>query len=62
MERILKVVVIFFQYVMLSHRWEGKEPLLHEIQDRSVYELNDNPIDGTAKLFAMRDIAERGVI
>ncbi|KIK42088.1 hypothetical protein CY34DRAFT_162479 [Suillus luteus UH-Slu-Lm8-n1] len=40
MERIRRVVVKFFGYVMLSHRWEGKEPLLHDIQSKSVYELN----------------------
>jgi hypothetical protein len=45
---IQAVVAKFFQFVMLSHRWEGKEPLLHEIQDRSVYELDQ--VDGTAKL------------
>jgi hypothetical protein len=47
-ERILEVVAVFFQFVMLSHRWEGKEPLLHDIQDRSVYELD--PVDGITKL------------
>ncbi|KAG1745385.1 uncharacterized protein EDB91DRAFT_1120571 [Suillus paluster] len=25
--------------VSLSHRWEGKEPLLHDIKDKVVYEL-----------------------
>ncbi|KAJ8593057.1 hypothetical protein M405DRAFT_633777 [Rhizopogon salebrosus TDB-379] len=48
MKRIQDVVATFFQYVMLSHRWEGKEPLLHDIQDKSVYDLN--PIDGNVKL------------
>jgi hypothetical protein len=48
MEQIQNVVAMFFQYVMLSHRWEGKEPLLHDIQDRSVYELD--PVDDIAKL------------
>jgi hypothetical protein len=42
MEHIREVVAMFFQYVMLSHRWEGKEPLLHDIQDRSVYEFGSN--------------------
>jgi hypothetical protein len=45
---IREVVVVFFQYVMLSHRWEGKEPLLHDVQDRSVYKLD--AVEGTAKL------------
>jgi hypothetical protein len=33
---------------MLSHRWEGKEPLLHDIKDNVVYKLN--PFDGIVKL------------
>jgi hypothetical protein len=48
MEYIQDGVAMFFQYVMLSHRWQGKEPLLHDIQDRSVYELG--PGDGATKL------------
>jgi hypothetical protein len=47
-ERIRKVVAKYFGYVMLSHRWEGKEPLLHDIQGKSVYELK--PVDGIRKL------------
>ncbi|KAG0694178.1 hypothetical protein DFH29DRAFT_336313 [Suillus ampliporus] len=38
-ERIKEVVETYFRYVMLSHRWEGTEPLLHDIQDKAVYEL-----------------------
>ncbi|KAG1786308.1 uncharacterized protein HD556DRAFT_1445176 [Suillus plorans] len=38
-ERIKEVVVKYFGYVMLSHKWEGKEPLLCDIQGKSVYEL-----------------------
>ncbi|KAG2339147.1 hypothetical protein BDR05DRAFT_631425 [Suillus weaverae] len=45
---IQDVVAKYFGYVMLSHRWEGKEPLLYDIQDRSVYELNS--VDGILKL------------
>ncbi|KAG1731322.1 uncharacterized protein EDB91DRAFT_1349374 [Suillus paluster] len=48
MELIQEVVVTYFGCVMLSHRWEGKEPLLHDIQDRVIYELN--PIGGILKL------------
>ncbi|OAX41551.1 hypothetical protein K503DRAFT_797882 [Rhizopogon vinicolor AM-OR11-026] len=40
MERNTEVVAKYFHYVMLSHRWEAQEPLLHEIQDKVVYELN----------------------
>ncbi|KAG1786314.1 uncharacterized protein HD556DRAFT_1528393 [Suillus plorans] len=39
MERIKEVVKKYFSYVMLSHRWEGKEPLLCDIRGNSVYEL-----------------------
>ncbi|KAG2335880.1 hypothetical protein BDR05DRAFT_971334 [Suillus weaverae] len=48
MERIKDVVETYFRYVMLSHRWEGKEPLLHDIQGKLVYDLD--PVGGIAKL------------
>jgi hypothetical protein len=48
MQRIQDVVAAFFSCVMLSHRWEGKEPLLHDIQDKNVYELK--PVGGIVKL------------
>ncbi|KAG2119604.1 heterokaryon incompatibility protein-domain-containing protein [Suillus discolor] len=38
-EPINKAVAKFFSWVMLSHRWDSKEPLLHNIQGRVVYEL-----------------------
>ncbi|KAG1878699.1 hypothetical protein C8R48DRAFT_759070 [Suillus tomentosus] len=34
------VVMTYFQYAMLSHRWEEKEPLLQDIQGKVVYELD----------------------
>ncbi|OAX39138.1 hypothetical protein K503DRAFT_109733 [Rhizopogon vinicolor AM-OR11-026] len=40
MERIGKVVETYFRCAMLSHRWEGEEPLLHDIQDKDVYKLD----------------------
>ncbi|KAG1726863.1 uncharacterized protein EDB91DRAFT_1350428 [Suillus paluster] len=39
MERITEVVATYFRCVMLSHRWEGTEPLLHDIKDKVVYEM-----------------------
>ncbi|OAX34764.1 hypothetical protein K503DRAFT_420176 [Rhizopogon vinicolor AM-OR11-026] len=54
-ERIQNVVLMFFQYAMLSHRWEGQEPLLHDIQGKSVYELD--PVDGIAKLKSFCKVA-----
>jgi len=47
-ERIKDVVAFYFRCVMLSHMWQGKEPLLHDIKDKVVYELN--PVDGIIKL------------
>jgi hypothetical protein len=47
-ERIKDVVVMYFRYVMLSHRWEGKEPLLCDIQGKVVYYLD--PVGGIPKL------------
>ncbi|KAG1776035.1 hypothetical protein EV702DRAFT_1046433 [Suillus placidus] len=48
MERIKDVVETYFCCVTLSHRWEGKEPLLNDIQDKVVDELN--PVGGFVKL------------
>ncbi|KAG2346778.1 hypothetical protein BDR05DRAFT_749584 [Suillus weaverae] len=48
MKRIEEVVITYFQYAMLSHRWEGKEPLLQDIQGKVVYELD--PVGGIKKL------------
>ncbi|KAJ8580750.1 hypothetical protein M405DRAFT_885991 [Rhizopogon salebrosus TDB-379] len=39
MGRIKEVVETHFRCVMLSHRWEGKEPLPHDVRDRAVYGL-----------------------
>ena len=47
-ERIQDVVVMYFRYAMLSHTWSGKEPLLQDVQDKPVYELD--PVGGIAKL------------
>ncbi|KAG1788345.1 uncharacterized protein HD556DRAFT_1538722 [Suillus plorans] len=38
-EIIADVVAKYFGCVMLSHRWEGKEPLLQDIKDKVVYQL-----------------------
>ncbi|OAX31885.1 hypothetical protein K503DRAFT_727529 [Rhizopogon vinicolor AM-OR11-026] len=55
MERIKEVVVMYFRYAMLSHRWEGEEPQLHYIQDKVVYELS--PVGGIAKLQSFCKVA-----
>ncbi|KAG2344135.1 hypothetical protein BDR05DRAFT_989596 [Suillus weaverae] len=36
MKRVEEAVKSYFQYVMLSHRWEGKEPLLQDIQGKEL--------------------------
>ncbi|KAG1793170.1 uncharacterized protein HD556DRAFT_524563 [Suillus plorans] len=47
-ERIKDVVATYFRCVLLSHRWEETEVLLHDIQDKDVRELNG--LGGIAKL------------
>ncbi|KIK37199.1 hypothetical protein CY34DRAFT_470982 [Suillus luteus UH-Slu-Lm8-n1] len=48
MGHIQHVVATYFGYVMLSHRWEGKEMLLDDIQGKDVFKLE--PVEGIAKL------------
>ncbi|KAG0694211.1 hypothetical protein DFH29DRAFT_1072975 [Suillus ampliporus] len=55
MERIAEVVATYFSCVMLSHRWEGKELLLQDIQGKVVYDLD--PIGTTVKLQTFCKIA-----
>ncbi|KAG0692620.1 hypothetical protein DFH29DRAFT_882222 [Suillus ampliporus] len=43
-----KTVTKYFSWVMLSHRWESKEPLLHHIQGKFVYDLD--PVGTMVKL------------
>jgi hypothetical protein len=38
--RIADTMATYFRYVMLSHRWEENEPLLHDIHDKIVYNLD----------------------
>jgi hypothetical protein len=45
---IQEVVRKYLRCVMLSHQWEGKESLLHDIQGNDVYELA--PVGGIVKL------------
>ncbi|KAG0705284.1 hypothetical protein DFH29DRAFT_1077689 [Suillus ampliporus] len=57
MERIAEVVAAYFRCVMLSHRWEGTEPLLHDIKDKVVYEMT--AAGGLAKLQSFCEIARK---
>ena len=54
-ELIQDVVGAYFRFVMLSHRWEGTEPLLRDVQGQFVYELN--PAGGIVKLQSFCKIA-----
>ncbi|KAG0704041.1 hypothetical protein DFH29DRAFT_997923 [Suillus ampliporus] len=45
---IEEAVAKYFSWVMLSHRWGSKEPLLHDIQDKVVYDLD--PVGAVVKL------------
>ncbi|KIJ59666.1 hypothetical protein HYDPIDRAFT_100297, partial [Hydnomerulius pinastri MD-312] len=36
-----KIIKTFFRYVMLSHKWEGQEPLLEDVLNKSVYGLKE---------------------
>jgi hypothetical protein len=47
-KHIEDVVMTYFRYVMLSHRWEEEEPLLQDIHGKNVYELD--PVGGLTKL------------
>ncbi|KAG1726885.1 uncharacterized protein EDB91DRAFT_1086625 [Suillus paluster] len=53
-ERIEEAVATYFSCVMLSHRWEGKEPLLHDVKDKDIYELQ--AAGGLVKLKLFCDI------
>ncbi|KAG1800320.1 uncharacterized protein HD556DRAFT_1439176 [Suillus plorans] len=55
MERIKEVVAMHFRCVLLSHRWEETEALLHHVQEKAVYELDG--LNGTAKLQSFCKIA-----
>ncbi|KAG1908047.1 uncharacterized protein F5891DRAFT_1169157 [Suillus fuscotomentosus] len=55
MERIKEVVAMHFRCVLLSHRWEETEALLHHIQDKNVRELKG--LGGIAKLQSFCQIA-----
>ncbi|KAG1821967.1 WD40-repeat-containing domain protein [Suillus subaureus] len=45
---IQEAVAKYFSWVMLSHRWETKEPLLHDIQGSDIYDLD--PVGTVVKL------------
>ncbi|KAG2743639.1 hypothetical protein P692DRAFT_201794691, partial [Suillus brevipes Sb2] len=49
-KRIEEVVGRNLQYAMLSHRWEGREPLLQDIQGKSVYDSELDSVGGMTKL------------
>ena len=51
-ERILQVVVKYFQYVTFSHVWEGEEPSFQDVNlVGSVWKLNSSPLNEKLKGF-----------
>ncbi|KAG1821965.1 WD40-repeat-containing domain protein [Suillus subaureus] len=56
-ELIKEVVVEYFSWVMLSHRWGTTELGLHDIQDKVIYELD--PVGTTVKLQKFCKVARR---
>ncbi|KIK44140.1 hypothetical protein CY34DRAFT_803057 [Suillus luteus UH-Slu-Lm8-n1] len=57
MERIKNAVAKYFSWVMLSHRWERKEPLLRDIQNKAIYNLD--PVGNIVKLQKFCKIARK---
>jgi hypothetical protein len=57
MERIKEKVAMYFRYATLSHRWEEEEPLLQDIQDKVLFELD--PIGSMVKLQSFCKVAYR---
>ena len=51
MDHIQHVVATFFRCVMLSHRWESKEPLLRDIQGKDLYGLNSDGSNAKLRSF-----------
>ncbi|KAI5990192.1 hypothetical protein EDD15DRAFT_1185981 [Pisolithus albus] len=45
---INNVISEYFEFAMLSHRWGSREPLLRDVQGKSIYNLSST--DGAAKL------------
>ncbi|KAI9571793.1 hypothetical protein HD554DRAFT_1824610 [Boletus coccyginus] len=41
--RIRKEVEMFYQYVMLSHRWQAHEPTFQTVENMSIYGLPESP-------------------
>jgi hypothetical protein len=56
-ERITEAVTMYFSYAMLLHRWEGREPLLHDVKDKVVYQLR--AAGGLVKLQSFCKIARQ---
>ncbi|KAG1720150.1 hypothetical protein EDB19DRAFT_1965798 [Suillus lakei] len=55
MEAVKEAVAKHFGWAMLSHRWERREPLLHDIQHKDIYELD--PVGTTVKLQKFCEVA-----
>ncbi|KAF8123583.1 hypothetical protein EV363DRAFT_1356190, partial [Boletus edulis] len=49
--RIKREVRQYFQYVMLSHKWEDNEPLLRQVAHIAVYDLETSPTHDKLQTF-----------
>ena len=49
--RIKREIRHFFRYVMLSHRWEDKEPLIPQVRYMVVYNLDKSPTHHKLQMF-----------
>ncbi|KAG1743316.1 heterokaryon incompatibility protein-domain-containing protein [Suillus paluster] len=54
-EPIKEAVAVYFSWAMLSHRWDTKEPGLHDIQEKDVYTLD--PVGTVVKLQMFCEVA-----
>ncbi|KAI6038645.1 hypothetical protein EDC04DRAFT_2569526, partial [Pisolithus marmoratus] len=54
MECIRTTVSKYFRFVTLSHRWGEGEPLLHDVEGRSIYSMSANGGFGKLQAFCLR--------
>ncbi|KAF8128156.1 hypothetical protein EV363DRAFT_1085280, partial [Boletus edulis] len=59
--RIKREVRQYFQYVMLSHKWEDNEPLYHQVVHIAVHELEKSPTHDKLQTFC-RIVRDAGFI
>ena len=50
-ETIQKIVTEYFRYSTLSHTWDAREPLFHDVLPVSVYDLQTSPVNTKLQKF-----------